>query len=423
MVKRAAREVQKKAKWKDHETIQNLKFSNHYIHKLLNRYGLRRRRCTRKHQPQVSFQKAKEIMRKHQETYMSKQFSPETSINLDETGFTYAIGSDYLYLPTDGKRGEYAQGHNEKLRVTCEIAVNGEGDFLPLFVLIKHSRKADNETSMRVVKSLHKQEGYRDEEGWELKEWNKEIETEDKKGTKAKHYHRCNYLINRESGHVISSQHKAWMDTIKFSMYTDLILEPYKEDKKKLLTWMDNCRSHTTDHISDQFNQKSIVSAFYPANMTSILQVLDLVVNGPIKTKTKSNRNQQIFEEFQDYLQKIDDLSSSSEDEETSLTPPPFELSPPTLSSAILDLIKTVEEDFSTEKFKKGIKETFYKTGMIPDEKGNFVDMNEIFNEYNRGTLKTEGTSIQGITFDADEDEDNINEEDLEEDEEDEEEE
>mmetsp|Transcript_4400 Transcript_4400/g.4817 ORF Transcript_4400/g.4817 Transcript_4400/m.4817 type:complete len:111 (+) Transcript_4400:310-642(+) len=81
MVKRAAREVQKKAKWKDHETIQNLKFSNHYIHKLLNRYGLRRRRCTRKHQPQVSFQKA------------------ETSINLDETGFTYAIGSDYLYLP------------------------------------------------------------------------------------------------------------------------------------------------------------------------------------------------------------------------------------------------------------------------------------------------------------------------------------
>mmetsp|Transcript_4401 Transcript_4401/g.4820 ORF Transcript_4401/g.4820 Transcript_4401/m.4820 type:complete len:147 (+) Transcript_4401:310-750(+) len=141
MVKRAAREVQKKAKWKDHETIQNLKFSNHYIHKLLNRYGLRRRRCTRKHQPQVSFQKA------------------ETSINLDETGFTYAIGSDYLYLPTDGKRGEYAQGHNEKLRVTCEIAVNGEGDFLPLFVLIKHSRKADNETSMRVVKSLHKQEG------------------------------------------------------------------------------------------------------------------------------------------------------------------------------------------------------------------------------------------------------------------------
>ena len=134
MVKRAAREVQKKAKWKDHETIQNLKFSNHYIHKLLNRYGLRRRRCTRKHQPQVSFEKAKEIMRKHQETYMSKQFSPETSINLDETGFTYAIGSDYLYLPTDGKRGEYAQGHNEKLRVTCEIAVNGEGDFLPLFL-------------------------------------------------------------------------------------------------------------------------------------------------------------------------------------------------------------------------------------------------------------------------------------------------
>eukprot|EP00599_Poterioochromonas_sp_BG-1_P001424 CAMPEP_0173141248 /NCGR_PEP_ID=MMETSP1105-20130129/5379_1 /TAXON_ID=2985 /ORGANISM="Ochromonas sp., Strain BG-1" /LENGTH=136 /DNA_ID=CAMNT_0014054411 /DNA_START=892 /DNA_END=1303 /DNA_ORIENTATION=+ len=136
--------------------------------------------------------------------------------------------------------------------------------------------------------------------------------------------------------------------------------------------------------------------------MTSILQVLDLVVNGPAED---------------------DDLSSSSEDEETSLTPPPFELSPPTLSSAILDLIKTVEEDFSTEKFKKGIKETFYKTGMIPDEKGNFVDMNEIFNEYNRGTLKTEGTSIQGITFDADEDEDNINEEDLEEDEEDEEEE
>ncbi len=62
---------------------------------------------------------------------------------------------------------------------------------------------------------------------------------------------------------------------------------------------------------------------------------------------------------------------------------------------------------------------------MIPDEKGNFVDMNEIFNEYNRGNLKTEGTSIQGITYPvaADEDEDNINEEDLEEDEEDEEEE
>jgi len=67
-------------------------------------------------------------------------------------------------------------------------------------------------------------------------------------------------------------------------MYTDLILKP-KADKtpeKNLFIWMDYCGPHKTACLDQVYKDAHTEVGLLPPNMTSKLQVLDLVINGPI---------------------------------------------------------------------------------------------------------------------------------------------
>lgn len=58
------------------------------------------------------------------------------------------------------------------LRITAVVAVSGNGEFVPLFIIIKHSVSSDDrpdQSGMRVIQDLHKKnEGFGDDNNWNL---------------------------------------------------------------------------------------------------------------------------------------------------------------------------------------------------------------------------------------------------------------
>ena len=88
---------------------------------------------------------------------------------MDETAFTYATDPEYMYCPTDQSRAQ-----NIGIP-TAVVAVSGNGDFVPLFIIIKHSvSSADrpDQSGMKVIQDLYKKDtGFGFNDGWELILW------------------------------------------------------------------------------------------------------------------------------------------------------------------------------------------------------------------------------------------------------------
>ena len=196
---------------------------------------------------------------------------------------------------------------NTKLRLTAGIAVSGVGKFVPFYIIVRHSVSSDawpDQRTMRVIPNLNKKAGFTENDGWFLKTWSKELTTTNKKKELITATHHIYYLQHAQTGHVITSQHKAWNDTIRMAMWTDVVFNSDFIDKTPdgdRLLWMDNCGCHKTDVIINLFKQLKIDMALLPPNMTDLLQVLDLVVNGPIKAHIRTLRAKRLLHAFQDY--------------------------------------------------------------------------------------------------------------------------
>ena len=104
------------------------------------------------------------------------------------------------------------------------------------------------------------------------------------------------YLIHKD-GRVIWAHSKAYMDSCGICMWIDLLFGPLKlrsGASKWLLVW-DSCRSHLTESVLDCFKKWGILVEQLPPNMTDVLQVIDLVVNGPIKRRVRRERASMLY--------------------------------------------------------------------------------------------------------------------------------
>ena len=131
----------------------------------------------------------------------------------------------------------------------------------------------------------------------------------------------------------------------------------------KLLIWFDNCGCHKTNIVQRYIEDNDIDVSYLPPNMTAILQVLDLVVNGPLKSHVRQLRAKRIVRSFKEFLvlHRKDLEKTESERENPTFTPPVSER-----IQAIVDLFQLFEKGYREEKFKNGIKSSFIKTGTIP---------------------------------------------------------
>lgn len=125
--------------------------------------------------------------------------------------------------------------------------------------------------------------------GWNVVLWTKELTIAGIQAT-----HKCWYIIQPSTGHVITSQFKAWNDTVRMIMWLETVVKPFIEKLGKLLIWFDNCGCHKTDTVDNVIESLEVKVACLPPNMTGVLQVLDLVVNGPMKAHSRKLRGSRI---------------------------------------------------------------------------------------------------------------------------------
>ena len=208
-------------------------------------------------------------------------------------------------------------------------------------------------------------------DGWKLKEWRKDLTIKNITAT-----HKILYLIHDDTGHVITSQYKAWNDTVRMVLWFDVLIKPLKDKIGKMIIWCDNCGSHKTTSVMDIIAEIGVDVVFLPKNMTGELQVLDLVVNGPLKAHIRTNRANRLYNSFQDYkAERVNDSKLPAGQRKNLAFNPPK----PTMLEGIQDLILLFKEQFIEEKFKDCVNRTFIKTGTLPimrddsDEPATFV--------------------------------------------------
>jgi hypothetical protein len=164
-------------------------------------------------------------------------------INVDETKYTYESGPTYKFVPKDAERAYAEDGVDEKDGFTIMVGVSGTGDFPPVMIILKHSEARLDERNMTVcTRMLSPRTPKREQlsiDEWKSEVYHKKIMRDNKEVDVY-----VNYLIDK-SGNIITSQVEHWMDEIRFLMYTDLILKPYRAKVGgKLAVWMDNHTAH-----------------------------------------------------------------------------------------------------------------------------------------------------------------------------------
>ena len=359
----AATAAQEIDEWKNKEKVQNLMFSNKCVKAFLDRGGLTRRKITREDKDIPDDNVVSNTLKIGQDLYVQNQHSPRTCWNFDETAFTWAIGPSYMYCPGNQQRASNIGISNTKLRITAVIAVNALGEFAPLMLIIKHSvssEKRPDQSGMTVIKEFFKKPGFTANDGWELKLWGKVLTINNITAQ-----HKVIYMIHKESGHVITSQVKAWNDSVRMILWFEVVMLPLKEKLGKMLLWCDNCGSHKTSVVKDVIEEIGIDVAFLPPNMTSELQVLDLVVNGPLKAHIRTRRANRLCKAFQEY--KIIRADDNTLDKDKRLNPN-FDPPKPTMIEGVQDLILLFKSQFNEEKLKSCINRTFIRTGTLTIE-------------------------------------------------------
>jgi hypothetical protein len=176
---------------------------------------------------------------------------------------------------------------------------------------------------------------------------------------------------------------------IMLVVYIELVLYPYAQQQKnkKAFLWQDNYGLHKVKCLDKIYEECGIEVGYLPVNTTYMLQVLDLVVNGPLKACIRKHRAQSIVEYFADFKKLYDmELSKPEDDRKTPLWKPPK----PELAQCIKNLIKLMSsidiDGFCHEDFIKGVQRSFIDVGLA------YKDGSKTFKEYSKTTKS--GTMI-----------------------------
>jgi hypothetical protein len=160
------------------------------------------------------------------------------------------------------------------------------------------------------------------------------------------------------------------------AMYIDLILKPLAEKQGgKFFLWMDNVSSHKVDLLDTIFKEANIEMGYFPPNMTQFLQILDLIINGPLKAHVRRKRGENILQYFRHYKLLYNAEMVKLEDERTM---PKWSPPKPTVQECILELINVMYDDeestFNEARFQQKVQSTFLATGTLPREDGSFMN-------------------------------------------------
>ena len=176
-------------------------------------------------------------------------------------------------------------------------------------------------------------------------------------------------------------------------MWMDVQMKPWAERKrgKALIVW-DNCGSHKTAAVQSVISEVGLTAEELPKNMTDILQVMDLVVNGPIKHGIRNARAMALYSYFQSW--RIARMSA-----QLNHTPlPPFAPPKPKVEDGLRTLLDVLSTNLATPKFEKSMVKTFVQVGLLKEHE-QYVQ----YSGKGKGALMAGGiprdTSVDGEDF------------------------
>ena len=165
-------------------------------------------------------------------------------------------------------------------------------------------------------------------------------------------------------------QRKAWMDTVGIAMWLDVQLGPYfaKKRKKCFLVW-DNCGPHNVPALAEVLTSWGVTAEPLPPKMTDILQVMDLIVNGPVKAGIRQARITAIFNFFQSWkIARLQHLAAKLD-----TLPPDFLPPKPTQAQGLLTVFDVFTATFEKPSFQESMRECFKVVGLAPLPDGSFT--------------------------------------------------
>lgn len=365
VIRRAALDVQKQPGWS--QAVQNLKISDGWISLWLKRQVLRRRRVTAADKQRPPVDEVQAHMQAIQQRITAGGYTLDDIISYDETGVFFGAPPKNQYVPQDAERATAADA-DSKVRFTAGLWATASGKMGPPFFIIKCSKKSMDLASTRVIDNLHLQKGFRSVDGWSLCIWQRTL-TLIIKGKSVTGTYRRPYLVSRLTGAVITCQHRAWMDTPGLCMMLDTVFKPWMQANKRrpFIVW-DNCGPHLVDAVKQTLAELGIASDTLPKNMTDILQVMDLVVNGPLKAGVRSERADALYDYFQTWRFKV------SQAQVAGVAAPRFAPPKTTLEEGLRFVLETNSVAFTTEAFQDGIRRAFVKVGLAPTDNAGYVN-------------------------------------------------
>jgi hypothetical protein len=292
IIRSAATAVQSSPKYCSDTKLAKMKFSTKWIRGFLSRARFSRKKASSAEKTDVI--KDRDVI---QERMCGIQHSidrvarcPEMTFNLDETGVVLGEGPAYMFVPKDKAVGQNVRarsfGDDDKTRFTALMCGSGAGVMLPVFFIIACSVEGPDKTSARVIKSIHKTEGFTESDGWTLETWSRSFNQNGKpvpEPTSTSTFHSRPYLVHA-SGHVLTCQERAWNDAAGTAMWCDVLFAPYLQRLREkpgvvgspVVVW-DNASFHLTNEVMYVFKEHKIVTEELPANCTAFLQPMDLV--------------------------------------------------------------------------------------------------------------------------------------------------
>ena len=378
IIQAAAQRVQQWPQFCDDSKVKDCKFSRKWVQRWLREVEMRKRRITSTAKTLPPPEQVQSEMREIQESL--DDFTLDEVISADETAILFCQQPLTQYVPANAERA-VSEKADDKARLTAMLWGTAAGKMGPIFAIIKCSSAKADLSKTRVLNSLSLVPGFTAADGWTLKTWVKTLSITVKRVDKDVKF-TIPYLVHDKTLAIVTIQHKAWMDTARVCMWMELQLGPLYERKRGrvALIW-DNCGPHGTSAATNMAAENGIYAKRLPKNMTDTLQVMDLIVNSPLKAGARKERCQRTFEYFQAW--KIRRLKAQRDKAE----PPPFEPPKPTVADGLLTLMKVLSTTLATTKFEDSMRKCFVDVGLAPAEVSPDTATYKIYTEHKRGSL------------------------------------
>ena len=344
--------------------VHDFKGCDFWIHSLLVKRSMHRRKIT------TSRVEAKlpdedvilSIMGKIQALITSGNYPPHAVISADETGINWDESLKYKYV-TDLEVPD--DNGDQKLRFTAMLWTGADGKTGPPFVIISCSSKDSYDLkNTKVIESRFEElrQKYGDNR-FELGTWERDLPFHNtKRNTTVIKKCLRRYIKDNETGAIITCQNKAWMDQIGLIMWCDLMVGPWTQahGKKAIIIW-DNFSPHLSDLVKSEFKKWGIDVTELPPNMTSLLQVVDLIINAPVKADQRRRRARLLKKYMDSFIVRV------KNGEELVWNPEHI-----SQTQGIMSLIDCITEFNSNERFMKSVANCFVKVGLMPNALGTF---------------------------------------------------